>query len=1007
MKKTYILFVTIFICVNLLFSQDSPNVNYPVNKVNLPDVASLMKFIDYPTDLHSGLMSINIPLYEIIEGDLTLPISVSYHASGLKADDTNGRIAQGWTLNAEPGISRSIEGKPDERGYLNTVIPQGPFSTPYYLESLIAKDFYDLNSDRYYYKLFDKSGKFYFQRDLYTRNSPAEIILQQYEPIKITRTPGGSFEIIDEKGVKYQFADGSGTVNDIYTQWQATEVTSASEKYRITFDYMPFKKKLHLSRNGNPYYIAIEESDDNPFSETLHCFQCGPKLRFPALTTYLRGYSNNYELSTYSIIKDPDDNGFMMGGINHYGGVLDENIRGQYPNCAFTYPSTSMSSMAYRPLKTISTSTIEVLFHFESLTQTGYDDEEPLVKIEIKDKVKNEIIRTIHFRQSPFNGSSSLRKLDEILIVGKKGTDTQKYTFEYSETERVPRRNTLSVDHWGFVYGSEGYGSGIPQQYVEAMRWYSGYGEKYRILIGDSYKDGFGGRVGIIKSMTYPTGRKSTFHFEHHQYSHYENGYKELAGTGGLRIAKIEEYDPVSGKKLIKQYKYGEQEDGVGFARRHPSLDHYQYEYDVFNGSCSWGITKVRMFLPEPIAPMTHSGGCPVKYDYVSEYVMGEKEDGSIINNGKTLYKFRYTPPVLEGYVPGTNISYDTQESDNNNLLQKIEYKYNDSGSLIPVSRTTYEYTSLKSRTLSGMKAFQHLRIRSNENQLQEWQIWSDYGSPFTLIDYSFGAGCDRILSETKELFYEDGRQKVTEEKKYTYEKNVRHAYPLKIEMKTGRNKNEIVIDEEYTYVQDIVSPSNAENELIRKNQLNTIIKKRSRDWTNTNIYGLSNGIPVPLSTWLKFDNNDKERVKILQHDTYGNPVHVLQDEVYSSVYIWGYNGTRLITEIKNATYEQVANIIGSSITRDIPSRIVPSDADWNLLRNLRANPAASNFFITTYKYTYDEGIVETTDPSGKTTYYDYDGFARLKNVYIGELNNNGQITKKKMNSYEYHYQNH
>ena len=98
-----------------LFSQTS---QFEQPKVIPPEVASLIKYVEYPVNLHSGLVNIDIPLYNVSIGDINIPISISYHASGIKTNDLNGRVGLGWTLNAEPSVSRNINGSPDETGYL-------------------------------------------------------------------------------------------------------------------------------------------------------------------------------------------------------------------------------------------------------------------------------------------------------------------------------------------------------------------------------------------------------------------------------------------------------------------------------------------------------------------------------------------------------------------------------------------------------------------------------------------------------------------------------------------------------------------------------------------------------------------------------------------------------------------------------------------------------------------------------------------------------------------------
>ena len=82
-----------------------------------PNAASLGKFIENPVGLYTGTTDINVPLYQLELGSLKLPISLSYHSSGLKVDDISSWVGAGWALNAGGVLSRTIRGRQDEDGF--------------------------------------------------------------------------------------------------------------------------------------------------------------------------------------------------------------------------------------------------------------------------------------------------------------------------------------------------------------------------------------------------------------------------------------------------------------------------------------------------------------------------------------------------------------------------------------------------------------------------------------------------------------------------------------------------------------------------------------------------------------------------------------------------------------------------------------------------------------------------------------------------------------------------
>ena len=78
------------------------------------DAQSLGNFSEIPVDLYSGKTNINIPLFTISCNDIKLPISISYHGGGIKAEEEASSVGLGWTLNASGVISRVVRGMPDD-----------------------------------------------------------------------------------------------------------------------------------------------------------------------------------------------------------------------------------------------------------------------------------------------------------------------------------------------------------------------------------------------------------------------------------------------------------------------------------------------------------------------------------------------------------------------------------------------------------------------------------------------------------------------------------------------------------------------------------------------------------------------------------------------------------------------------------------------------------------------------------------------------------------------------
>ncbi len=78
-----------------------------------PNTQEFQKYGDYPVGHYTGVPSISIPLYTIKSGDIEVPISLSYHASGIKTDQEATWVGLGWSLNAGGSISKQVKGYDD------------------------------------------------------------------------------------------------------------------------------------------------------------------------------------------------------------------------------------------------------------------------------------------------------------------------------------------------------------------------------------------------------------------------------------------------------------------------------------------------------------------------------------------------------------------------------------------------------------------------------------------------------------------------------------------------------------------------------------------------------------------------------------------------------------------------------------------------------------------------------------------------------------------------------
>ena len=131
-----------------------------------------------------------------------------------------------------------------------------------------------------------------------------------------------------------------------------------------------------------------------------------------------------------------------------------------------------------------------------------------------------------------------------------------------------------------------------------------------------------------------------------------------------------------------------------------------------------------------------------------------------------------------------------------------------------------------------------------------------------------------------------------------------------------------------------------------------------------------------------------EEVEQVLAYSANGNPLEVVDQSGMHTVYLWGYDDRYLIAEIKNATSSTVYAAL-SALSNNVDA--------------LRTYPSLANSMVTTWTYKPLVGVTSQTDPSGMTTYYDYDGLGRLKEVYRYEGNVVSASNKRILNQYNYH----
>ncbi|MDR6546622.1 hypothetical protein J2810_002682 [Chryseobacterium rhizosphaerae] len=216
MKKT-------ILCISLLMSSwgwAQTNLVSP-DKYNLkikpPDAGQLSKHIDIPASTYTGTFGVDIPIYNIKVDDYSLPISLKYHASGVKVKEIASKIGLGWSLSVGGiSLSKQIFGVQDKGAIPNINQVDGAFqpnntaSADHHLalqitgfnsfspDNSLIEQKRDTQPDVFSYSIGNIAGDYYF-------DSSGKVVKISPTDAKIE----GNSILTDSEGNKYFFSPGN------------------------------------------------------------------------------------------------------------------------------------------------------------------------------------------------------------------------------------------------------------------------------------------------------------------------------------------------------------------------------------------------------------------------------------------------------------------------------------------------------------------------------------------------------------------------------------------------------------------------------------------------------------------------------------------------------------------------------------------------------------------------------------------------------------------------------
>ena len=956
-----------------------------------PVASELTKYITYPVDLCNGLVKTSIPLYEIVDGDIRIPITLNYHASGLKPNMRSSHwLGDGWSLSTGPSLSRTINGVADEIKYLPELALRDSLS--YEQLNAIYTQAVDVALDEFHYSLPGSSGRLYLRRDIDGTVTPVTI---PRDDIIVTFSGGKSlreFCVKDNFGMTYSFGGtdrsyydyvyyeyGTGPSSSLASSaWKIREIRSATTGRTVSFKYTSNIEEIFCMRYVDALTILDEYVGQStctiPLVDVSNC------------------QSNERKLYVY----DRNKKGLVEADL----GVVPYPVGYRFP-----MPARQKIIQENSYVQRIDFSGGHILFNMNA------DKDKGLESIEVYD-LSGKQVKRVKFVQTYCETNFSLR-LESLEIESPNGNASETYSFTYKGD--CPPRDTRSIDKWGY-YNGRNNSTLVPTvtTYVSVRNYpLIGYSALVTVPGGDRNPDEEAMQRGILTSVTYPTGGRTEFSYEAHRYID-DNGKSRMAG--GLRIKQIRDIAG-DGKILYRNFSYSTYSstiNGGGVRTVIPQDSSYPPDtmalYYRETNCAEFGGTlpsllatyKERVWMDNMMVSLISDAGSSVNYPYVFETRSSDAAGNHTI--GLTVHAYVIVPdrPMQ---VKKTNLIYDDRQEWRSGVKTgETVYKHGTDGMLQKVSEVQSDYSNDYDFGSDSTAIRQRYVYRSwRPYGLDDFHVPEQYKEiSYITTTLSQGRRRPRLVNET--VIGDNGS--VTKTTTFTYDArgNVREK---KENVGLPEYSNRITT---YTYPQDkaggVYSAMSAAGMTgvpvetsVYKNSVNdaNLLTTLSISYGS---YPCASGTffaPSAKSLMIRGASSSERKILFNEYDRRGNPLETEDTEGRKTVYLWGYNGYYPVAMVKGGDWNSVKNKVDTSGL---------NDGDFTQIRKKLVSfrlkcRDVPDMFVNTYEYKPLVGLSYLKSQSGSIFDYEYDGLGRLCRTFV----RNGTTHEKELlSSYSYSY---
>jgi len=1004
MKKQ--LLILILIIITLLLKGQSTQLIASYMPTS-PQAEAIQRYGDYAINYSIGIPDISIPLYEINHRGYKLPITLKYSPQPLRSGYNYQIFGHGWGLSVNSCISRTIEGRPDE---WSNFIFDIPAANDYFLDVSYLNNYSMFFIEKNYvhdkfHATLPNGSSFDFIIDL--KNGALAYTISDGRQVRIqctyTTNNINLFEVTDEQGVKYSFADGDYPIDNTYgtanVSWQLTRIDLPNSKEPILFTY---DRQIQT----DTYFLDGSYEPSITLEEGYHI-----------LTVKDQFIGNKDDVDFFNCLKSDQRNKNdykmkLLTSINYGSNTINLNYTDDKGNTYVNNISIADGTTSNRKISLC---------------------------------ISKQQMRGIDASFMP------LVQLDSLLICGSDTKAVQKYACLYTAIGCC----FTGTDHWGYLnngnipgvanfnlyIGGPNYdfeskisesktmsvlqkNASDPAPFLKAKLCSSSSPDV--VMRQPSEPTGH----ALLCRLIYPTGGYTDFKFDNNRFisATKSNGdflidpsQRSSTLGGGFRIKNITNYTKsgiISGNKT---FRYGKSESGLGVATVDPNILTYmncsssdnfiplinvvlgvnnsgkQMDVDPFRNyaynnfgyywNCTFSASNFRRLL---------NGRPPVVYPVVTVYYGNYDDNQNTSTGGKTVYKYNVYAVSMDYTTSrndscffesptyyGNTLNYVPQSFLYNNLDERCDYK-NENGNYTLIKKEKNQWTSNVRSSMDFIYkndlSFGYFNGIPLNSLFLPRPIYFGISLPLSTTTTTYNAQADSITSFSRYKYNDSNQLQYRYDTCSNIGQHVKTIYTYPAVSSNGNTPAVITS----MINNNIISPVLNDSVFVGNNKLYHLASGRRVDYGSF-IAGSSTLLMPAKAYSLEIKSTGPQYTfqgRVVSYSANGNPLEYVTKDSVHACYIRGYNDRYQVASVLNASYNSTGDIVSGSNTFskskiNAISVFSGTEVDFkSKLNEIRTTlPAA---MVTTYTYKPLIGITSVTDPRGVTTNYSYDTFNRL-----------------------------